>query len=453
MMSTSSYCRSSLLRWLLIASLASTGAVLLSFSSVLRPGLIADNHHSQGEARFLEVPQIAWGLNNQKIALARALLTARFLNRSLVLPLLSASLTYKDTAHIQPLPFDRLFSLSRFNELCQGFVSISKLPADILQRNTAFNVTKGSGRRWTIERDLDQLLQCRDPQIHRHALLKISGKNPFLWHDHWPVLDYARIFQCLVLEKGISNDVDRIVSKLRQVSLNLSETQGKVVLLQNSSLQHHRGARSTSPGNIHSDGYVAVHMRVEIDWMIHCKKTEERIKARQGKVVNICSSREEILKRVSHIQGLHRPATVYLAVADVLLEDKNLLEGWEDGLIPVEKKKLGLLKVYSKYPYLIQSALDYEICLQSDIFVGNSFSTFSSLIALERTLKMLALKPADPCSGYAYPSYAYNLETLNWGPPLWITNLSDVSLQAISYGTYQISCNTYSLMPGSLIQI
>ena len=36
--------------------------------------------------KFLEVPQLVWGLNNQKIAFARACLTARMLNRTLLMP-------------------------------------------------------------------------------------------------------------------------------------------------------------------------------------------------------------------------------------------------------------------------------------------------------------------------------------------------------------------------------
>ncbi|MCO5572822.1 hypothetical protein L7F22_026581 [Adiantum nelumboides] len=365
-------CASSM-RWLFLSFLVSS-VLLYLFLSSLAGVPVAGGHSYHGDAPVLEVPQIAWGLNNQKIALARALLTARFLNRSLLLPSLSASLTYKDTSHISPLPFDRLFSLPHFNKLCKGFVSITKPSAEFFQRYSALNVSKGSGRRWTKERDLQQLSDFRVPQIHSHTLLRVLGKNPFLWHDHWPVKDYARIFQCLVLMENISADVDHIVTKLKQKSASFHT----------------------------ASGYVAVHMRVEIDWMIHCRKTEERIRAQQGKLVNICSSKQQIMNRVSRIRDLHRPAMVYLAVADVLLEDRNLLE-------------------------------------------GNSFSTFSSLIALERTLKILATRPGDPCSGRIYPSFAYNVQETSGGPQLWVSNLSDVSLQTISYGTNKLACDSSML--------
>ena len=118
--------------------------------------------------------------------------------------------------------------------------------------------------------------------------------------------------------------------------------------------------------------YVAVHMRVEIDWMIHCKKLEQRLNTNQ-----ICSSKKEIMERVANIKGLKTPSVVYLAVADKLLQNSSVLEGWEEGFLPYEKNKLGVDGIYKKYPYLIQSAIDYEVCLRADIFVGNSFAIFS----------------------------------------------------------------------------
>lgn len=371
------------------------------------------------EDKFLEVPQIVWGLNNQKIALARAVLTARKLNRTLLMPNLSASLFYKETDLLEPLGFDHLFSLHRFNSLCHGFVRISTMNSGNF--SDVIVVAKGSGRRWTAERDMAQLEQCKTPEIDRHAVIKLEGKHPFLWHDHWPVRDYARVFECLVLVHNLSVEVSRVVSKLKSLSSPTGIDQNKIRM---------------SPF-MFQPKYVAVHMRIEKDWMIHCKKLEMRSRAKNGEDLRICSSKEEIMKRVANIPGLEKPSVVYLAVADDLLEDRALLEGWSGFLAPYEKKKLGVLDIYSKYPYLIQSAIDYEVCLQSDIFVGNSFSTFSSLIVLQRTLRM---NRARVCEDSSMASYAYNIEGTAGGPKRWATNMSDLSLAAISYGSNDVSC-------------
>lgn len=359
--------------------------------------------------KFLEVPQIVWGLNNQKIAIARACLTARMLNRTLLMPSLSASLFYKEVDQLQPISFDKIFQFDRFNSLCKGFVQLGRY-SDLTNQTGEFDLQKGSGRKWTIKRDFDQLRQFKREPIDGYEVIRITGKNPFLWHDHWPLKYYARVFECLVLVDQISKEADKVVSKLR--------------------------SKTGSFQDATNVNYVAVHMRIEKDWMIHCKNLEQRLKINQ-----ICSSKEEIMERVGNIVGLKGPTVVYLAVADNLLEDKSILTGWKEGFLPFEKKKLGVLGIYKKYPYLIQSAIDYEVCLRADVFVGNTFSTFSSLIVLERTQKMIRMAITISCQkDVRWPSYAYNLLGESNGPRRWMTNMSDSNLQAISYGSTYISC-------------
>ncbi|KAL0363726.1 UNVERIFIED_CONTAM: O-fucosyltransferase 23 [Sesamum calycinum] len=376
----------------------------------------SNSEHHSVKFKFLEVPQIIWGLNNQKIAFARACLTARMLNRTLLMPSLSASLFYKEIDLLKPISFDKVFQFGKFNSLCEGFVKLGRY-SEVSNRSDVFELQKGSGRRWTIEKDLDQLRLYSKHPYDEYETIRIVGKNPFLWHDHWPVEDYARVFQCLVWDDKISREADKVVSKIREIGLEESREVG------------------SSP-NLLRVPYVAVHMRIEKDWMIHCKKLEQRLN-----ISEICSSKEQIMQRVGNILGLKTPIVIYLAVADDLLEDNSILTGWKEGLLPLEKKKLGVFNIYKKHSYLIQSAIDYEVCLRSDVFVGNSFSTFSSLVVLDRTQKMITMGVKDLCGmDVRWPSYAYNLEGELNGPRPWATNMSDLSLQAISYGSNQISC-------------
>ncbi|KAJ0748610.1 putative GDP-fucose protein O-fucosyltransferase [Helianthus annuus] len=391
----------------------------LIIRSLLLPNSISVRVFEYGEfipgnnvrRKFLEVPQIVWGLNNQKIAFARACLTARMLNRSLLMPSLSASLFYKEIDQLQPISFDKVFNFERFNSLCDGFVSVSRY-SDVGNRSNLIEVQKGSGRRWTLERDLDQLKEFSKRDYDAYETIRVVGKNPFLWHDHWPVSDYVKVFECLVLVDEILKEANEVVSKIREFGSEIT----------------HNSSQQTP--------YVAIHMRIEKDWMIHCKKLEQR-----SNVSNICSSKEEITTRVANIPTLKPPTTLYLAVANELLEDNLILNGWREGMHPIDKKRLGLTDLYKKHPYLIQAAIDYEVCLRADIFMGNSYSTFSSLLVLERTQKTLKTNMSHPCgNNVRWPSYAYNIEGESNAPQLWITNLSDSTLQAISYGSSSVSC-------------
>ncbi|KAI3820349.1 hypothetical protein L1987_07895 [Smallanthus sonchifolius] len=361
--------------------------------------------------KFLEVPQIVWGLNNQKIAFARACLTARMLNRSLLMPSLSASLFYKEIDQLQPISFDKVFNFEKFNSLCDGFVQVSRY-SDVRNQSNLIKLQKGSGRRWTLERDLDQLKEFSKRDYDVYETIRVDGKNPFLWHDHWPVSDYAKVFECLVFVDEISKETNEVVSKIREFGSGIT-----------------RASSYQTP-------YVAIHMRIERDWMIHCKKREQR-----SNVSNICSSKEEITTRVANIPGLKPPMILYLAVANELLEDDSILNGWKEGMHPVDKKRLGLTENYKNHPYLIQAAIDYEVCLGADVFVGNSYSTFSSLLVLERTQKTIKTGASHACgTDVRWPSYAYNLKGEDGGPQPWMTNFMDSSLQAISYGSNNVSC-------------
>ncbi|KAJ6410594.1 hypothetical protein OIU84_007358 [Salix udensis] len=278
--------------------------------------LSLDSDNGIRKDKFLEVPQIVWGLNNQKIAFARACLTARMLNRTLLMPSLSASLFYKEIDRLQPISFDKVFQFDKFNALCNGFVQLGRY-SDLRNRTGVYELQKGSGRKWTVERDLDQLKEFSEDSFDGYEVIRIVGKNPFLWHDHWPVKDYARVFECLVLVDEIAKEADKVVSKIREV--------GKEMGSKSQSSQSGADPDSSLSQPV---PYVAVHMRIEIDWMIHCKKLEQRLN-----VSEICSSKQEIMERVGNIAGLKSPLVIYLAVADSLLEDSSILAGWKEGLL------------------------------------------------------------------------------------------------------------------------
>ncbi|MBA0779227.1 hypothetical protein Gotri_003499 [Gossypium trilobum] len=272
------------------------------------------------------------------------------------------------------------------------------------------------GLQCNVDHDADQHSRPAFEQDEKHLFCLVHFCCCHLSNN------YARVFECLVLIDDISKEADKVVSKIRQIGRKLRSEPGM--------------GSSLRPAP-----YVAVHIRVEIDWMIHCKKLEQR-----SGVSQICSSKQEIIERVGKIINLEAPIVVYLAVADNLLNDSSLLSGWNKGLVPCEKKNLGVDGIYKKHPYLIQSAIDNEVCSKADIFVGNSFSTFSSHIVFERTQKMMRMGSTSSCKNenevdVQWPSYAYNIAAgESNGPQKWMTNMSDSSLKVISYDSNAVSC-------------
>ncbi|KAL2928283.1 O-fucosyltransferase 23 [Bienertia sinuspersici] len=165
--------------------------------------------------KLLEVPQIVWGLNNQKIAFARACLTARMLNRTLL-----------------------VFQFNKFNSLCNGFNRLGQY-SELSNQTDVPELEKGGGRKWTSMRDYEQLKEFSSDPYDQYEVIHFVG-NPFLWHDHWPVKDYARIFECLVLVDEFAKEANRVVSRIRPAG-------------ENSKLQ--------------AVPYMVVHMKIKKDWM------------------------------------------------------------------------------------------------------------------------------------------------------------------------------------------
>ena len=400
-------------------------AINLSEKSFYEPSTL-DLFPGVRKDKFVEVPQIIWGLNNQKIAFARACLTAKFLNRSLLMPSLSASLFYKEVDLLQPIPFDKVFDFNKFNARCHGFARLAWY-SEVSNHTEPYKLQKGSGRRWTVERDLDQLQESKTGEADNYQVIHVTGKHPFLWPDHWPVKNYAKVFDCLALAPDIEAEVVKVISKIKDAGEKARHE---------AAISHKK--KSIDDGSLNLPvQYIAVHMRIEKDWMIHCKKWEKRSNLKE-----ICSSKGEIIHKVSQITDLRRPVVVYLAVADSLLEDDSVTSGWRVGMIAYEKKKLGVTDIYERQPYLLKSAIDFEVCARADVFVGNSFSTFSNLVVLSRTERLYKLGVESSCGeDVGLSSYAYNVIGDDGGPQRWMTDMLDTSLQRISYGTNNISCH------------
>lgn len=70
-----------------------------------------------------------------------------------------------------------------------------------------------------------------------------------------------------------------------------------------------------------------------------------------GEDLRICSRKEEIMHQVVKIPGLEKLSIVFLAMADALLEDGFLLQGWRTDLVPYEMKKIQVVGIYDNYPY------------------------------------------------------------------------------------------------------
>ena len=129
--------------------------------------------------------------------------------------------------------------------------------------------------------------------------------------------------------------------------------------------------------------YVAVHLRIENDWIEYAQNVQ-----REQPWGLIYVSKEKILEKYKNSE-LKDFKKVYLAT---FYDGPDLLQSWRDcGYTPFTKSEgLKLLN------YHTQSAIDFELCTRARSFIGNNESSFSNLVTHMRYLFAKG------------PSYAYN---------------------------------------------
>nr|GMC72068.1 O-fucosyltransferase 23-like [Ipomoea batatas] len=205
------------LRAVLLPRLYELGGLFEQSKFLVAPNvsLTSDSESLMEKSKFLEVPQIIWGLNNQKIAFARACLTARMLKRKLLMPSLSASLFYKEVDLLQPISFDKVFQFGSFNSRCSEFVQLGHY-SEISNQSDVVELQKGLGRRLKGQNFKPHNSSCKtshsyiSPNIHKNPIpvLVFHLLQQFL-HS----LRYIRLPKRLSLESPI----DILVGLLWQI--------------------------------------------------------------------------------------------------------------------------------------------------------------------------------------------------------------------------------------------
>jgi hypothetical protein len=133
-----------------------------------------------------------------------------------------------------------------------------------------------------------------------------------------------------------------------------------------------------------SEGYTALHYRIEDDWVTHCKTWE----VAGSKKVN-CLTNTDVISNVLRLQRVPASRPLYIAGAYTL------------GFMRRNRPLSTLMKHYhvvTKDSFLnasflaenlqrqreVFAAIDYAVCAQAALFVGNSVSTFSATLELRR---------------------------------------------------------------------
>ena len=363
-------------------------------------GSVLDGHpRQQGAKRYLSFA-LCGGITNQRLGLLDALLIAHATDRVAILPPMllngtqDARRSYQMDHADERVPFRKFFDVPATRKKLGGLVAIiedgpggvprTQFAAHEQGKPLGYYSSSFGGAPW-IQMD------CAYGAVDRADR---AEKRELFW----------KLEQALVPSQHISDAAEAIKELLR--------------------------ARSKAAGA--DGGYTALHLRVEPDWVEHCKLWD----ATQPEAARNCMTNSLILDRVFLIERVPQKRPVFVAAEltrDELIAHPGVQRLSQIYGVTSKKGLSGLQTVYGAQNDTalrsrsraveklrvalhgaereIAAAIDLEVCKAADQFIGNSVSTFSALELMRRGWVCGASCKANKHNSFHYNGGATPLAT------------------------------------------
>jgi hypothetical protein len=291
--------------------------------------------------------EVCEGLSNQRISIIQGVLIASILRRPLIIPELYSSFNVSQS---ERLDFGDVYNVSHFKESLAGVVKFWDPEESI----------------WTGKK---KKMRVKNKQLTRAEWNNLtngpSGRS-----------DTAINLNCAFNSIRIDPSLIDVLWKIDRALVLQDEIKSKVDLI-----------KKGMP-----NGFTALHYRVERDWVTHCQQWEG---IADGVVRNNCLSNTAAIANVFAIEKVSQKRPIYLAggLSPAFIGTSNLrflqkhykiftkssslnMDGGSDDALHMGKKLVSNRELFA--------AIDYAVCSEADLFIGNSVSTFSAMIELRR---------------------------------------------------------------------
>jgi hypothetical protein len=324
--------------------------------------------------------EVCGGLTNQRMALVHGFMIAHITNRSVLLPWLNPNGVqtgksyHEDRSNL--VPFSKFFDVALVTAALAPLVRVAGLRPEPPPANL--------DSKWVVERKL------RKKEWYRSLADRTNGM-PLEFDCTFLALDsrgdqhllelYWKMDDALHFAPRIVDAADRIVSGLQ--------------------------SRSLSQGG---DGsFSALHLRIEEDWITHCRLWENY---QAPNIRDNCLTNTDNLHNVFAIEGVSPKRPLYVA-GELRGRDLNTTRGLVTLALPDQEsgrkafdlvsKDMVVSELLSEHSYSAErdvlAAIDYAVCARARVFVGNSVSTFSAHLILERLYRRRAYAQVMMTSG------------------------------------------------------
>ena len=288
--------------------------------------------------------EVCEGLSNQRIAIIQGILIGYVSRRPVILPELYSSYIVSEG---KKLAFGAVYNVSHLKDSLAGLINFWDYD------------TKWRGKTLNFPAKNEQLT----------ALQWLSITNGTA------TVETAIKLSCTFNSIKVDRKLDSILWKI-----------DRSVVLQNELGEKADKIKKTMP-----DGFTALHYRAEQDWIDHCVKWES---IPDGVIRNNCASNTDAIasvfatERVStdrpvYLAGGHPPSFIKTSALRNLEEKYSIVT--KSSVIDMDKDFDGInseVNLLSNREMF--AAIDFAVCIEADLFIGNSVSTFSAMIELRR---------------------------------------------------------------------
>ena len=328
--------------------------------------------------------KVCGGLTNQRISIVQGLMMAYLMNVTVVLPPLNANgeqdpkAGYKERSRKHLVPFGRFFyrdltvarlqrvgiRVARQDNVFRAIPPANRAATKVNNRNMHFREVQTLG---VLAAAAGKTLIAADCAFFS---VKVVGHH--LRHLFWAI-DGA-----LTFSPWIQSAADLAVQQLHAIT---------------------GGGRHGATDH----GFNALHLRNEADWLDHCAQWENKAAGRDN-----CMTNTDQLPNVLTIENV--PTSVPLFIAgghngSSLNNARDVAKLWAAGYKLINKDEL-IPEMLANISYAagrdLLAAVDYAISGFADTFVGNSVSTFSAFIMLERERRCATSNRPARCRGFHY---------------------------------------------------
>ncbi|KAG6553081.1 hypothetical protein Mapa_005418 [Marchantia paleacea] len=320
------------------------------------------------------------GLNQQRSSICNAVAVAHLLNATLVIPHFHLNSVWQDNSKFGDIYDEKYF----IESLAEDVRVVKKLPDEVLEQfGNMSNIYNFKVKAWT---PADYYLEKVKPKLLEAGVVRFSPFANRLAYDKIPPkvqqIRCKTNFEALRFAKPIASLADVLVKRMVEKSSNSG---GK---------------------------YIAIHLRFEEDMVafsccIYDGGEQEKIEmdaarergwrgkfTRNGRVVDPAANRVDGQCPLTPLEvgmilrgmGFRNTTPIYIAAGKIYKAEKTMLPLRQ--MFPYLQTKETLLSAEELAPYKKHSsrmaALDYTVCLQSEVFVSTKGGNFPQILVGHR---------------------------------------------------------------------